>query len=311
MEGHSHNRRRKKLFLDLTPKEDPSIGAFETRKAAGVSQEEIEKETDRLWARIQQEGKENPFPVRALKRRRFFYAAAATVALLIVAYVAFFPLSTNSSVSFQTAYGEMQPITLPDGSTVLLNANSRLTYPENWDHQAVREVWLEGEAYFHVQKTSDQEGIKFIVHTEGLDVEVLGTQFNVRNRRSATEVVLNSGKVKLNFEGKEDIYMEPGDWVEYSVKTHNYDRKQVNPETYTSWRNHMLIFEESTLGEIAAVLEDTYGFDFSFQAPEIAQQRFTTTLPTDQIDILFPMLEESFHLKITQNGKKITVENAP
>src|SRR5690606_22589795 len=122
-------------------------------------------------------------------------------------------------------------------------------YPEDWDHQAVREVWLEGEAFFHVQEKSSPGGIKFIVHTEGVDVEVLGTRFNVRNRRHATEVVLNSGKVKLNFGGKEEVLMEPGDLVEYSAKTQSYAHKQVNSETYTSWRNHVLTFDESTLDE--------------------------------------------------------------
>jgi ferric-dicitrate binding protein FerR (iron transport regulator) len=124
-------------------------------------------------------------------------------------------------------------------------------------------------------------------------------------------VVLNSGKVKLNVKGKEEIYMEPGDWVEYSVKTHVYERKQINPEKYTSWRNNVLTFDESTLGEIATVLEDTYGLEIFFKDPEIAAHRFTTTLPTDQIEILFPMLEESFNLKIIRNGKQITIENAP
>lgn len=310
MEDNPQHQRRKKLFLDLFKKDDPSMGEFETQKK-GLSAEEIEKETALLWARIQQEGETQPFRNRTLKRRHFLYSAAATLALCMVAYIAFLLLNTNASVSFQTAYGERQSLTLPDGSEVMLNANSKLTYPEDWDQQAVREVWLEGEAFFHVQEKSREGGIKFIVHTQGLDVEVLGTRFNVRNRHQATEVVLNSGKVKLNVEGKESLFMEPGDWVEYSLKTQIYDRKQINTETYTSWRNNVLTFEESTLGHIATVLQDSYGYTFSFKSPEIAEKQFTTTLPADQIEILFPMLEESFNLKIIQNGKHITIENAP
>ncbi len=309
MEDNPQHQPRKKLLYDLFQKDDSSLGDFETQKK-GISEEEIEKETELLWSRIKSEGETNPFRIRFLKRRHFLYAAAASVVLCIAAFMAFLQLNTASSVTFQTAYGEMQTITLPDGSEVVLNANSQLTYPENWDPQAVREVWLEGEAFFQVQEKPAEGGIKFIVHTQGLDVEVLGTRFNVRNRRDATEVVLNSGKVKLNFGGKETLLMEPGDWVEYSLKTHDYDHRQINTETYTSWRNNVLIFEENTLEEIATVLEDTHGFDFSFKNPEIAGKRFTTTLPANQIEILFPMLEESFNLKITQNGKQITVENA-
>jgi len=310
MEDNPQHQNRKKLFLDLFRKEGSPSEGFETQKKE-LSPEEIKKETDFLWARIQQEGEASHGILHSLKRHRYIYMAAASVVLLILTYVSFLQMNTNSFVSAQTSYGETEFITLPDSSTVILNANSKLTYPDEWNHQEVREVWIEGEAFFHVQEKPDQGGIKFIVHTQGVDVEVLGTRFNVRNRRDATEVVLNSGKVKLNVEGKQEIYMAPGDQITYSVKTHNYDRKQVNPETYTSWRNHVLTFEESTLHEIAAVLEDTYGFKFTFKDPSIAAKRFTTTLPADQIKTLFPMLEESFNLKITQNGKQITVEHAP
>lgn len=308
MEENPQNHRRKKLFFDLFQKEDPAFGEFETQKPK-LSPEELNEETERLWSRIQQEQitKKNSI---SLYKRRYFQYVAASLTLLAGAFFTFLWFQHSSTLFIETAFGESQYITLPDSSTLILNANSKLTYSKNWDQNAVREVWLEGEAFFHVQEKPSPGGIKFIVHTQNVDVEVLGTQFNVRNRRNATEVVLNSGKVKLNVGGKEPIYLEPGDWVQYSVDKQAYERKQINPETYTSWRKNVLTFEESTLAEIALVLEDIYGLDITFKDPEIAKFRFTTTLTTDQIDILYPMLEESFNLKINKNGQKITIENS-
>lgn len=87
-------------------------------------------------------------------------------------------------VEYATGYGETQQVILPDGSSVTLNANSMLTYAASQP----RELWLQGEAYFSVQRMEhhreqQEYGKQFVVHTDQLDVEVLGTAFNVNSRR--------------------------------------------------------------------------------------------------------------------------------
>ena len=102
----------------------------------------------------------------------------------------------QSTSTYVTRYGETQTILLPDSSTVLLNANSRLTLSTDWTD--TREVWLEGEAFFRVRKIkritspASAEHVKFIVRTDRLNVEVLGTEFNVRQRSEKTAVLLKS-----------------------------------------------------------------------------------------------------------------------
>src|SRR6185437_3682694 len=82
----------------------------------------------------------------------------------------------------RTGYGEIKSVLLPDSSVVTLNANSKLRIPEQWTEASGRQVWLEGEAYFAVQKKA-ATAEKFVVHTTEVDVEVLGTKFNVNARR--------------------------------------------------------------------------------------------------------------------------------
>ena len=82
-------------------------------------------------------------------------------------------------LSFQTTYGETKRILLPDSSTVLLNANSSISWSTQWKQVGKREVNLKGEAFFDVRKMN---GMQFVVQSGGMKVKVLGTVFNVRNR---------------------------------------------------------------------------------------------------------------------------------
>src|SRR5579872_616700 len=89
----------------------------------------------------------------------------------------------------RTGYGEIKSVLLPDSSVVTLNANSTMRIPEQWTEASGRQVWLEGEAYFQVQK-KPATAEKFVVHTKEVDVEVLGTKFNVNARRERAVVSL-------------------------------------------------------------------------------------------------------------------------
>src|SRR5690606_4200493 len=119
---------------------------------------------------------------------------------------------------------------------IILNGNSRISYKKRWGMNGVREVILNGEAYFAVSHTVNQQ--KFIVHTsDGVHVEVLGTEFTVSNRPHKTRVVLNSGTIQLNIKDQqieEKFTMLPGDLVEFEDSPLNYEKRKVNPEVYSS-----------------------------------------------------------------------------
>jgi ferric-dicitrate binding protein FerR (iron transport regulator) len=147
--------------------------------------------------------------------------------------------------------------------------------------------------------------------TDEVSVEVLGTRFNVHNRRNTTEVVLNEGKVKVNINAddkKQEVWMEPGEFVAYSQTTRQYQKKLIDAQIYTSWKDSMLIFEEQSLHEIAFTLEDNYGYTIRFANEEISTYKFTGTIPSDKMDALFTMLEKSFDLKIDKDGKEIWIK---
>jgi len=144
---------------------------------------------------------------------------AASVLLLIATSFGIWRVAENASFPTQHVanYGEWKTIELPDGSTVYLNANSTLQLSDNWESDNNRQVKLDGEAFFEVAK-KPVTNAKFLVTTDDLTIEVLGTQFNVNTKYKNTEVFLEEGKIKLNLE-KANTIMQPGDFIAYSKKT--------------------------------------------------------------------------------------------
>ena len=262
-----------------------------------------------------------PFPsekntVRSIALWRKAAAFFTGVALLGVMY--FFFLREQPARTYATDYGEIQNIILPDSSVVTLNANSLLTLASNW-HQS-REVWLEGEAFFTVKKMvtmtrgleekQTRQPLKFIVHTGNLDVEVLGTRFNVNERRGMTKVVLNSGSVQVkNNTDAEIVKMQPGDLVAYSKTDRKFFKKEVNPMLFTSWKEGRFAFESTSIKDIAEMLEDTYGYEVNIENDGLASRKFTADIPSHDVGILLTLIAESLDVKAEKINNKIVIKN--
>ncbi|MFB9863601.1 FecR family protein [Rufibacter immobilis] len=242
--------------------------------------------------------------------------AAVFLGLLVMGTVLYFLSKPQQPqlLSFSTQYGEVKTLLLPDSSQVTLNGNSTLSYAQHWDKKSDREVHLQGEAFFAVRKKKQALNAKFKVHTTGLTVEVLGTKFNVNHRRNSTKVVLNSGKVRLQIEDPvqpQSIDMVPGELVHYSNQTKVAQKRAVNPELFASWRNNQLIFNKTSLAEIALLLEDTYGLQMVWQDPALAQKHFTGSVPANDIALLLQTLSKLFDLEITHKGNQLLVQPLP
>ncbi len=267
-----------------------------------------------------------PAPDTSSGKKLFSWPAAYKMAavftgFLLIAGVVFW-LFRSDTITYTTEYGQIQTIELPDHSQVTLNGNSTLRYDNHWEDNdellAVREIWLEGEAFFEVQDMilPDQSKSKFIVHTPQLDIEVVGTTFNVRNRQDQTQVVLNSGKVKLHLPAKDrqtqqidTIWMNPGDLVAFSEKSQTLEQRVVASALYSSWKDRELIFVDTPIREIAEMLEDTYGFHITIEGDSIQEKRFNGTIATDQVDLLLKALTTTFDIHIQQEGNSIIMKN--
>lgn len=228
-------------------------------------------------------------------------AAAMIAGVAVLAYILY---KQTSKTVYHTAYGEIRTVVLPDQSVVTLNGNSTLRYSNNWEK--TREVWVEGETFFSVQKATTP----FYVHTaSNMRVEVLGTTFNLVARHGRTQVVLNTGKVKLLNEKTQDaIIMQPGDLVEYKQQVRTIVKKNTDTRTYSSWKQDNLQFDNVSFAELAQLLEDTYGVQVEIKDTSLLHQQFTGTIPNRKVDVLLNGLSQLFHLKITQEENKVIIE---
>ncbi len=203
----------------------------------------------------------------------------------------------SSVYEIETKYGERRTI-LPDESSVVLNGNSKLKYSKNWSEQQIREVWIDGEGFFAVQHTKSHQ--KFIVHTrEGLNVEVLGTKFNVKSREHGSEVLLTEGKVKLNVDNTASpVYLNPGELA--TMRKNKLSKRIVEGNQYTSWVKSKLVFDKMQLVELAQILQDTYGLKVSFQDEELKNRQLSGEISSATVDDILFAIAETFNVKVTK-----------
>ena len=229
----------------------------------------------------------------------------AAVFLLAAAAVLYTFVTRPDTIVVQTAFGESRVLFLPDSSKVTLNANSVLQYHRDFKEND-REVWLDGEAFFAVVHKKDHQN--FRVHTDELEVEVLGTRFNVNSRRGKSKVALEEGKVKLDIarEGKKiEVIMKPGELVEVSKEAQQFEKKIVEVSNYSSWRSNKLVFVSTSLIEIAQLLEDNYGFTVEFRDENLKGERFTGSASVDNLDELIDKLNKVFGLNVQRQGNSL------
>lgn len=247
--------------------------------------------------------------VRRRRLLRFTGIAAALLLVLGLSTWLWFDQSRETIIS--TAFAEQQEVTLPDGSLVILNANSSLRYPKNWDEIADREVWLEGEAFFKVSK-KPQTQQKFRVLTDDLEVQVLGTVFNVNSRQTQTSVFLEEGKIALTLKHSPDetTMMEPGELLTYSadkgaIVAHS---KHTTAALHTSWKDGVLTFENTPLSEILQKVEEIYGIHFRAKSTADLDRKITTGLPMEELDMVIPMLEQALDLKMQKMDGQFVIQ---
>ena len=245
------------------------------------------------------------------KSIRFRYSIAAALVVIITGVMAylFFPLT--SQARYATGFGEKKTIILPDSSKVTLNANSTLSYYTNWSADEVREVSLQGEAYFEVRKQPYAGSYKFVVRTQKMDVEVLGTQFNVSQREDITTVTLNEGAVNLNSERVQivkNVKLVPGDHAEL-IGEENFNIRRVNTELFTAWKDNKLVFENATIQDIAQIIAHNYGKELIVRDATLFQRKFTGTLPANDIDIILKTFAALYKLNIERNDHQIFLTN--
>lgn len=208
---------------------------------------------------------------------------AAMICLpIFLAFFTYYLLNISTSGDARVPFivkadkGDKATVILPDGTDVILNSASRLSYLGDFGKDE-RRVELEGEGYF---KVAHDDRHTFIVQVGEVEVKVLGTVFNVNaysDDRDVT-VVLLEGKVGISTPSS-SLTMKPGEKMNYNKSTRKLTTEKVLPEDYVSWTQGNLYFQNESLANIMTVLSRVYDVTIRIDSPRIADERFTGTIP--------------------------------
>lgn len=247
--------------------------------------------------------------VLPLKRAGKWISAVAAV---LVIYLTATEMMQQGKQVIHSGYGQLRSIVLPDESVATLNGNSQIYYIRDWRSDKPREIWLKGEAAFSVKhvalKNRFQKADSFKVHVNGMELTVLGTKFNIKDRRGQTEIALLEGSLRIEKKGGSafSMVMKPGDVFRYDGKQIQKEGQKVAAVSQ-SWTKQELNVDGYTLKDIVEILEDTYGYKVTVQADDLKGKRLSGTVPSaSPEDILF-VVEKVFDVKIIKNKDQLLI----
>lgn len=248
--------------------------------------------------------------IAAERSKKFFQlsgrsvaAAAAAVLLLVTGeFFAVRHLSKSATTCLVTAENSKGRFTLPDGSVVWLNADSKLSYSDHFTRSGVRSVELEGEAFFDVRHDSLHP---FEVEMGKLKVTVLGTRFNASHLPAfnTEEVTLQSGRVEVSGFRAEPVVLSPNQSCAYDPQSDRVSVKEVQSSNYCSWTGDSIVFDDMALKDILTNLEHWYNVRFRIGEGVDTSMRISFTLRPETLEETLAIIGTLTHLQYRQTDK--------
>ena len=247
-------------------------------------------------------------------RRTPVWTRIAAAFLVLVAAWFVWDLATDTSIPKSgdihesnekmsvTGRGENTGIVLPDGSRVLLNADSRLTWNRDFT-DSLREIHLTGEAFFDVVRDTLRP---FVVHTGDMDVKVLGTTFNVRaypDEKPITTLV--SGSVEVAAKANKTVRLQPLQTAVLNLDNEQFEIEEISEAEAAPWREGKLTFRDTPLGAVVRDIERKYDVECEVESAELNDFLFTGTFDNLTIDEVLRVLKISSDIDYKKDGRKI------
>ncbi|MDN5216157.1 FecR domain-containing protein [Fulvivirgaceae bacterium BMA12] len=234
--------------------------------------------------------------------------AAMLVIGISLSYLAWEQWRRPDMIHIVTRAHKQSEISLPDGTRVWLNRNSKLTYPEAFTGSD-REVQLEGEAFFEVIRNEAQP---FVITASDVAVRVLGTSFNVKSEIGLAEVVVATGQVALyELENeKQQVILNPSDKGIFIEKSGKLIKKQNTDPNFLAWKTGKLVFENMALGDVVNTISTVYDKQIELGNTDLSTCRINTAFDSqpleeilEEISLLLDVTYNAYPNKIVINGK--------
>lgn len=270
-----------------------------------------QEKTDSLYCHLHKKMKISPF----YKITRHWGQIAASILLLfasgltILYYIQHQELQTlaEQDVIVRSGDSGTSQVSLPDGTLVRLNANSSLTYQQNFG-QNNRKVKLSGEGYFEVKKNTEK---KFIVNTGYIDVTVLGTKFNLYayEDKDIIEMALVEGHVNVSTSQPpyQTICVKPNEKVTYNKYDNKLNIEKTTTKIETAWLNKELVFREEKLENVFQCLSRKFRVKFSIDSSISVDDVYTGAFDDEKIEDILEVLKIHYGFNYTVKDGKINI----
>ncbi|SEW34919.1 FecR family protein [Chitinophaga arvensicola] len=265
------------LYRKSSPKETSLLWQWLWQLDIPAAQTDNQQQ-ERLWDAISRQTVTAPPIRRSFVRPALVAAAALLFCLAAIGWLLQKPaVPSVRSYVINSDDQHMKSVALPDGSTVILNLSSTLTYSSDYNNRE-RKVMLTGEGYFKVT-TDDQR--PFIVQSGGLETRVLGTEFNMEARKGAAQVrvALTAGKVAVYPAGKpeQQLILKPGELLRYEPASGKLSTT-VFTNDVACWTTGGLSFNGIPLSEAIQQLETHYHIRIQYQPQQLAHKTVTASM---------------------------------
>ncbi len=232
----------------------------------------------------------------------FLKIAAVLVVLFGLWFVAAKQFTTpqNDVLAFKSGNQPIEKI-LPDGTKILLSKNSEITYSKNFEGDT-REINLTGEGFFDVHHDATHP---FIIHTQGTDVKVLGTSFNVRAYNAQVQVLVKTGRVQFSKNNKQ-VILTKGQKGEILANVDTIIKSEISEVKIIVKENiNSFVFNKMSLGEVAENLSKQFGKNIKFSQEKIKNCKLTATFENEKLENIIAVIAETFNLKIDNQADVI------
>jgi ferric-dicitrate binding protein FerR (iron transport regulator) len=215
------------------------------------------------------------------------------------------PQSINKELLVTAEKGQRANVTLPDGTKVWINSHSQISYPTDYGENE-RRLSLNGEAYFEVAK---DENKRFIVNAGEMEVEALGTSFNIKAYSEDETIIttLFSGKIKTTV-ANASTELLPNQFASYNRQSRKLTYMDAENVNYASmWRNNELAFNSQLLSEIATTLHRLYNVNIEFKSEKLRHYRFSGVIKNNSLENVIEIISLTAPIQYETNGDTIVL----
>ena len=226
----------------------------------------------------------------------FIMGIAASILLVVTAFWLSNQSNIADTIEHRTASNETRTVTLPDGSSIWLNENSFISFPETFD-KPTREVKLQGEAFFEITKNPNAP---FTIDMDNSKVTVLGTSFNIKESKGKTIVSVRTGKVKFqSTQGNTSSLLTKGEKAVFRYETNTIDTQAIGGTDFT-WKTGVIKYNNANFDEVIKSLEKHFDVQIIMDS-KLQNCSFTGLFDNKKLVEILNQMAEVYNFELIEN----------